>query len=126
MKNKLAERRSKTGFLTMDMSGLTLVGLPLMLSDAGTIGSRIVKIAKANSGSMMNAEVRTPQPNPISANKLRSAMGQMTPPRDEPETVTPKATARFRAKYRGTVTKAGRTRNDRPTPNTSPCARKNW
>ncbi|KAL2680725.1 hypothetical protein Neosp_008328 [[Neocosmospora] mangrovei] len=68
-----------------------------------------VKHENPISGIMTKPMIRTDQPNPIeeSFNILDKAIGNTTPPIEEPETTTPNAAARFLSKYCETAANAG-------------------
>src|ERR1700733_12064471 len=97
-------RRISTGCLMTEKSAFGFGWPAARLAD---FGSLTVKQATVRRGSMMNAPIRTPHPKPTSAKRFFRAIGQITPPIDEPDTVKPIANPRCWTKYLGITENAG-------------------
>ena len=79
------------------------------ISGFGCGGSRdfTVKLAMTSKPRIKNAATRIVQGNPISGMSRSTSMGKITPPRDEPDAMIPKARARRRKNHVGIVDMAG-------------------
>lgn len=87
----------------------------------------MVKTESTSSGSMMNPIMRMVQPK-LTPSLLRSSfttIGHITPPAEDPPTVTPIAKPLLFWKYRETVAIAGQKRKDMLLPSRRAWARKN-
>lgn len=108
---------------------LVFLNASAMKKDVVLGGRRGLTVKHENpiSGIMTNPMIRTDQPNPIeeSFNILDKAIGNTTPPIEEPETTTPNAAARFLSKYCETAANAGSCINAIATPMSTPCASMN-
>jgi hypothetical protein len=95
-------------------------------SEVFLLGSRGLTVMLENviSGIMTKPMTRIDHPNPRdeSFNILDSAMGNMTPPIEDPETAIPKAAALFLSKYWDRAAKAGIWRNAIEVPMRTPWA----
>ena len=97
MKDKDTDISIRVGFLKTEIFIDLRCGCGELLLAKFT-GGRIVRQASAVRASIMKPVIRTVQPKPISARSLFKAMGQITPPREEPETTIPRARPRLALK----------------------------
>jgi hypothetical protein len=85
-----------------------------------------VRLATAHMPKIMNAADLIVHGNPIFGMSLETIIGKITPPKDDPDAMVPKAVARFLKNHVPVELMAAKKIALAPSAEHTPCARRNW